>query len=472
MPHEINETHDPKLESWIESANDPETDFPIQNLPICEFTRRKHAHESAFGEFGVPIGNKVLRIGELAAAHLFDGLNEGDDFELSDNLWQPIVLAAASNKTQSAFRARLSELLRAGNDELRSNKSLLKAAMFSMDDVVFCEPTLEPRDYTDFYASLFHATNVGSMFRPDNPILPNYKHIPIAYHGRASTIVPSGTDIRRPCGQILPGATIADGDPVFGPCKLLDYELEVGFFVGRGNGDDDGNVHPISIEDAEDHILGMCLVNDWSARDMQKWEYQPLGPFLAKSFATSISPYIVTMEALAPFRTPALKRDPGDPSPLPYLTSERNTTMGGVDITLEVYLQSAQMRKRSLSPIRLSRGGFKDMYWTIGQMLTHHASNGCLMQPGDLLASGTVSGPSRGERGCLLELTWDGDPFATPPVVVPGSQRTPIELPTGETRKFLADGDEIIIKGFCEREGFRRIGFGECRGRITPAVTG
>ncbi|MCH9058558.1 MAG: fumarylacetoacetate hydrolase family protein, partial [Planctomycetes bacterium] len=225
----------------------------------------------------------------------------------------------------------------------------------------------------------------------------------------------------------------------------------------------------ISIEAAEDNIFGLCLVKDWSARDIQKWEYQPLGPFLAKSFATTISPYIVTMEALAPFRTPALERADGDPKPLPYLTSERNSAMGGVDITLEVYLQSEQMRKRGLSPMRLSRGRFKDMYWTIGQMLTHHASNGCLMQPGDLLASGTVSGPRRENRGCLLELTWDGDPFADEPIVVPGSQRTPIELPTGETRTFLADGDEVILKGFCEREGFRRIGFGECRGRITPA---
>jgi fumarylacetoacetase len=462
MPYEINETHDPKLESWVDSANDPETDFPIQNLPLCMWDDTG----SLDYHLGVLIGDSVFSLTQVSKRD--EVLLGSFGRRLESGAGDPKnALADFDPQTRSELRSRLVDLLRSDSP----HASDLSGMITQKSQVQFVS-VFEPRDYTDFYASLFHATNVGSMFRPDNPILPNYKHIPIAYHGRASTIVPSGRDIRRPCGQILPGATIADGDPVFGPCKLLDYELEVGFFVGRGNGDDDGNVHPISIEEAEDHILGMCLVNDWSARDMQKWEYQPLGPFLAKSFATTISPYIVTMEALAPFRTPAFARDPGDPSPLPYLTSERNTSMGGVDITLEVYLQSAQMRERSLSPIRLSRGGFKDMYWTIGQMLTHHASNGCLMQPGDLLASGTVSGPSRGERGCLLELTWDGDPFATPPVVVPGSQRTPIELPTGETRKFLADGDEIIIKGFCEREGFRRIGFGECCGRITPAVTG
>jgi fumarylacetoacetase len=335
-----------------------------------------------------------------------------------------------------------------------------------MSEVRFELPTDLIGDYTDFYASVYHATNVGSMFRPDNPLLPNYKHIPIAYHGRASTIVPSGTPVRRPKGQLLPGATIADGNPTFGPCKLLDYELEVGFVVGRGNAMGES----IDIHNAEDHILGMCLVNDWSARDIQKWEYVPLGPFLAKNFATTVSPYIVTMEALAPFRCPAMERPLEDPKPLDYLTSEDNLTSGGVDITLEVYLSSSEMRSKGMDPVRLSKGSFKDMYWTIAQMLTHHTASGCQMNPGDLLASGTVSGPTRDARGCLLELTWDGDPFANPPTLVPGTQRTPIKLPTGEERKFLADGDEVIIKGYCEREGFRRIGFGECRGVIQPAA--
>jgi fumarylacetoacetase len=296
-------------------------------------------------------------------------------------------------------------------------------------------------------------------------LLPNYKHIPIAYHGRASTIVPSGTPIQRPSGQQAPAEE--GGSPTFGPCRMLDYELEMGFVVGRGR----AMGETIPLGEAEDHVFGLCLVNDWSARDIQKWEYQPLGPFLAKNFATTVSPYIVTMEALAPFRTPAFKRPAGDPRPLPYLFSETNEALGGIDITVEAWLASKQMRDRGLSPIRLSRGSFKDMYWTIAQMLTHHASGGCAMQPGDLLASGTISGPSRDARGCLLELTWDGDPWATPPTVVPGTQRTPIELPTGEKRVFLADGDEVILKAYCEREGFRRIGFGECRGVIEPAKT-
>lgn len=318
-------------------------------------------------------------------------------------------------------------------------------------------------DYTDFYASVFHATNVGSMFRPDNPLLPNYKWIPVGYHGRASSVVPSGTPIRRPMGQLAP--VEEGGSPTYAPCKLLDYELELGVVVGRGN--ELGQTIPIG--EAEDHILGVCLLNDWSARDMQKWEYQPLGPFLAKSFASSVSPYIVTMEALAPFRCPALARADGDPKPLPHLFDEGNQSQGGIDITLEVLIASKEMRDKGMEPVRLSKGSFKDMYWTIAQMLTHHASNGCNMQPGDLLGSGTISGPRRESRGCLLELTWDGDPFAEPAVVKPGSERTPIELPTGEKRTFLADGDEVILKGYCEREGYRRIGLGECRGIIEPA---
>ncbi len=320
-------------------------------------------------------------------------------------------------------------------------------------------------DYTDFYASVHHATNVGSMFRPDNPLLPNYKWIPIGYHGRASSLVMSGTDVRRPKGQLLPGATIDDGPPAVGPCKLLDYEMEVGFFVGSGN--ELGEA--MTLDEAEENLFGVCLVNDWSARDMQKWEYQPLGPFLAKSFATTLSPYVVTMEALAPFRTKAFERDAADPQPLSYLDSERNRKQGGIDLQLEVWLSSAKMREQGMEPIKLSRGNFKNLYWTPAQMLAHHASNGCNMQVGDLFASGTVSGPTRDSRGSLLELTWDGDPFAEPAVVVPGSQRTPIVLPTGEERKFLADGDEVIMKGSCERAGYRRIGFGECRGVVVAA---
>ncbi len=456
MPYEIDETHDSNLESWVESANDPATDFPIQNLPLATAAVPVEGEDDAYSpQVGVIIGEVVLIPAALAQSGI---VGEGEDWDY----WCVEDLAESGDWRR--LRPLIQQLLRKDNPALRDHPDR-DQIIVPIDQVEFGIPMLSCGDYTDFYASLFHATNVGSMFRPDNPLLPNYKHIPIAYHGRASTLVPSGTPVRRPRGQLLPGATIADGDPVFGPCKLLDYELEVGFVVGRGN--EMGK--PIPIGEAEDHILGLCLVNDWSARDIQKWEYQPLGPFLAKNFATTVSPYVVTMEALAPFRCPAATRDAGDPKPLEYLSSDQNSKHGGVDITLEVYLSSKQMRDKGVEPIRLSRGSFKDMYWTIGQMLTHHAANGCEMNPGDLLASGTVSGPTRDARGCLLELTWDGDPWASPPKVVPGTQRTPIALPTGEERKFLADGDEVIIRGFCEREGYRRIGFGECRGVIEPA---
>ncbi|HEY0657816.1 MAG TPA: fumarylacetoacetase, partial [Pyrinomonadaceae bacterium] len=286
------------------------------------------------------------------------------------------------------------------------------------------------------------------MFRPDNPLLPNYKYVPIGYHGRASSIVVSGTEITRPKGQ---NRADENAPPEYVPCKNLDYEMEVGFFVGKCTELGD----TISIDDAEEHIFGLCLVNDWSARDIQAWEYQPLGPFLAKNFATSVSPFVVTLEALAPFRAPAFKREEGDPQPLDYLASEANEKNGGFDINLEVYLQTKKMRDENAAPFLLSRSNMKDLYWTIGQMLTHHASNGCNLQTGDLIATGTVSGNSKEERGCLLELTWRG--------------KEPIQLPNGEERRFLEDGDEVIMKGFCEKEGYRRIGFGECRGVILPA---
>jgi fumarylacetoacetase len=304
-------------------------------------------------------------------------------------------------------------------------------------------------DYTDFYSSIFHATNVGGLFRPDIPLLPNYKYIPIAYHGRASSLVPSGTAVRRPCGQTRDG----DATPSFGPSKALDYELEVGFFVSVGN----SLGETIAIGAAEEHVFGVCLVNDWSARDMQAWEYQPLGPFLAKSFATSLSAWVVTTEALAPFRTRAFVRAEGDPAPLPYLLDPSDQEYGGLDLRLEVFLSSARMTEAGMAPACLSRSNFRDMYWTMAQMLTHHASNGCNLRPGDLLASGTVSGPAKDARACLLELTSRG--------------KEPITLPTGEQRRFLEDGDEVILRGFCERDGFRRIGLGNCGGVLLPAKT-
>jgi fumarylacetoacetase len=287
------------------------------------------------------------------------------------------------------------------------------------------------------------------MFRPDNPLLPNYKHVPIGYHGRASSVVPSGTPVRRPRGQLKdPSAET----PAFAPARLLDYELEVGCFVGPGN----ALGQPIPIAQAEDHIFGLCLVNDWSARDIQTWEYQPLGPFLAKNFATTVSPWVVTLEALAPFRTPAYARPAGDPAPLPYLAEPGDRERGGFGLTLEVWLRTRAMRDEGKPAVRLTRGAFAGMYWTLAQMLTHHASNGCNLRPGDLIASGTVSGETKDSRGSMLELTWRG--------------AEPVQLPDGETRKFLQDGDEVIMRATCERPGARRIGFGECRGEVLPAL--
>lgn len=300
-------------------------------------------------------------------------------------------------------------------------------------------------DYTDFYASVYHATNVGKLFRPENPLLLNYKYVPIGYHGRVSSIVVSGTEVRRLSGQ-RKGADVAE--PVFGPSQSLDYELEVGFFVGRGNAL--GSAIPLA--EAEEHLFGLCLLNDWSARDVQAWEYQPLGPFLAKNFATTISPWVVTMDALRPFRVAAFARDEGDPKPLAYLDSAKDRERGGFDVTLEVWLLTAQMKRDGAKAMRVSKGNMRDLYWTLGQMLTHHASNGCNLQPGDLLGTGTVSGSGEGSQGCLLEITRRG--------------AQPLQLPDGETRKFLEDGDEVILRGYCEREGAVRIGFGECRGAV------
>jgi fumarylacetoacetase len=300
-------------------------------------------------------------------------------------------------------------------------------------------------DYTDFYASIQHATNVGSMFRPDNPLLPNYKYVPIGYHGRASSIVASGTPIKRPDGQTMKDGAEA---PSFGPSQMLDYEVEVGAFVGPGNGL--GETIPIARSRA--HIFGLCLVNDWSARDIQKWEYQPLGPFLAKNFATTVSPWVITMDALEPFRAPAATRGDGDPAPLPYLSDDDDRDGGNFAITIETYLETAKMRDAKLAPFLVSRGDFSGMYWTFAQMLAHHASNGCNLRPGDLIASGTVSGESRDSAGCLLERTWRGT--------------EPLTLPSGETRRFLESGDTVVIRAFCEKNGAARIGFGECRGTI------
>jgi fumarylacetoacetase len=352
-------------------------------------------------------------------------------------------------ETRDACRApRLNELMSLGPmrwRELRAHiRELLSGAaaeLIPMSEVAMQLPA-EIGDYTDFYASIHHATNVGRLFRPDNPLLPNYRWMPIAYHGRASSIVVSGSPVQRPSGQSKDAEAAI---PRFGPSRSLDYELEVGFFIGPGN----RQGSPVGIAEAADHIFGLCLVNDWSARDLQAWEYQPLGPFLGKSFATSISPWVVTMEALAPYRVSPEPRVEGDPAALPYLAGAQDFAIG---VALEVSLTSARMREEKLTAMRLSRGNLRDLYWTPAQMVAHHTSNGCNLRPGDLLASGTVSGGSRDALGCLLEITRRG--------------AEPLTLPTGETRRFLEDGDEVTLRGWCEREGLPRLDFGECVGRI------
>jgi fumarylacetoacetase len=429
----MNPTHDPDLRSWIETANRPESDFPIQNLPFGVF----RTSSSDTPRVGIAIGDMILDVSAARRKGCFTGLADAAAEACTGQTLNPLL--ALGTQYWSALRQRVCILLSDTSERARVQRCLV-----SMDEVQMQLP-VAIGDYSDFYASIHHAINVGSMFRPDNPLLPNYKYVPIGYHGRASSIVVSGTPIRRPSGQTK-GDT--DPAPAFGPCKQLDYELEVGFFVGPGN----ALGRPIPIAQAEDHIFGLCLVNDWSARDIQRWEYQPLGPFLSKSFATTISPWVVTLEALEPFRCPAYARPPEDPPPLPYLDSAANVMHGGIDLTLEVFLSTSAMRANGLSPVLVSRGSFKDMYWTVAQMLTHHASNGCNLRPGDLLASGTVSGPTKESRGCLLERTWRGT--------------EPLHLPTGETRKFLEDGDEVILRGYCRGKTGQRIGFGECRGTI------
>ncbi|MEM6793936.1 MAG: fumarylacetoacetase [Acidobacteriota bacterium] len=441
---ETNATHDPGLRSWLASANESGTDFPIQNLPFGVF----RGSQSEAGRVGVAIGDQIVDIAASHAAGAFADLVAGD----ADPDAATSALGACGGSTLNALMAleppcwsALRRVLQAALAEGSEVRDLITLVAASGAEMLL---PVEIGDYTDFYCSIHHATNVGSMFRPDNPLMPNYKHLPVGYHGRASSVVISGSEVRRPSGQKKP----ADAErPIFGPSALLDYELEVGFFIGTGNAL--GEAQPL--DRCEDQLFGFCLVNDWSARDVQAWEYQPLGPFLAKSFQTSISPWIVTTEALAPFRVPAFERPEEDPQPLPHLQSERNRARGGLDLELEVSLVSEKMRAGGASPHRLSCGNFQFMYWTAAQMAAHHCSNGCNMQPGDLLASGTVSGPEKENRGCLLELTWRG--------------AEPVELPGGEQRKFLADGDELILSGWCEGENAVRIGFGECRGLVLPA---
>lgn len=428
----IDSTHNPNLCSWVDSANSADTDFPIQNLPFGVFQRRDTADSP---RIGVAIGNQILDLTACYAAELLQELPQPLQAACTAHTLNPLMALGRTAALQ--LRHRLSQLLRVESAPLSSN------ILVPQSDAQLLVPAAIG-DYTDFYASIFHATHVGKLFRPDQPLLPNYKYVPIAYHGRASSIIPGGTPIQRPSGQ---QKQPQDNAPTFALSQMLDYELEVGCLIGRGN--EQGQ--PIAIDRAEDHLFGLCLVNDWSARDIQAWEYQPLGPFLSKNFATTLSPWIVTLEALAPFRCPVV-RPPDDPPPLPYLTSTINQQQGGIDLTLEVWLTSAQMRQEKIPPLRLSRSSFRQMYWTLAQLLTHHTSNGCNLRPGDLLASGTVSGAEPDTGGCLLELTQRG----TQPVTLPG----------GEVRSFLTEGDEVTLRGYCERQGYRRIGLGECRGLV------
>jgi fumarylacetoacetase len=439
MP-ELNATLDPKRRSWVDSANAPGCDFSIQNLPFGVFIRDDLPNDAS-SHIGVAIGDSVFDItqaleigildfdGALHAAFVVGVLNEF--MSLGKAAW-------------SRVRSEISELLRSDNPRLRDDRHVRSQVVVPMNRVKMGLPA-HIGDYTDFYASIHHASNVGSMFRPDNPLLPNYKYLPVGYHGRASSIVVSGTPIRRPMGQIVSNDT---GPPEFAACKLLDYEMELGFFVGPGN--DLGT--RIGMAEAREHIFGMVIVNDWSARDIQKWEYQPLGPFNAKNFATTISPWVVTMEALEPVRIAGPLRDLKDPPVLDYLKPREEC---GYDITVEVRLTSKIMRERGMPPMLISQGSFAQMYWTIAQMLVHHTSTGCNLQPGDLLASGTISGPTSESRGCLLERTWRG--------------RDPLSLPDGTQRKFLQDGDEVIMTASAQNANSPRIGLGECRGIVVSA---
>ncbi len=438
----VDASHRPELTSWVPSAQSPNTDFPVQNLPLGLFRAASRAERP-----GIAIGDQILDL--VAAAE--QGLL-GDDLAA---LVHECVVAGSLNAllsegrpALSALRAQAAALLNAETPQGARASSAHEMLLVPMRDAELLLPA-RVGDYTDFYASIHHATNVGSMFRPDNALLPNYKWVPIGYHGRASSIVPTGTAVRRPHGQTRDDA---NHPPSFGPTRRLDYELEVGAVIA-------GGTHlgqPVALRQAERYVAGLCLVNDWSARDIQAWEYQPLGPFLAKNFATTVSPWLVTLDALAPFRVAASTRPDGDPAPLPYLFDEGNERAGGFAITLEVLLASSRMHEQHMDPMRVSIGSFSSMYWTLAQLLTHHTSNGCNLEPGDLIASGTVSGASKESRGCLLERAWRGT--------------EPLTLPTGESRRFLEDGDEVTLRGWCERDGYRRIGFGECRGVILPAL--
>lgn len=438
----LNETHDPALKSWVVSANAEGTDFPVQNLPFGVF-RRANSGENF--RVGVAIGDQILDLAAALRAGAFGG--ESATAQTAAQACDASTLnafMALGAPHWSALRLALSRLLRAGTAE----QSALQSCLLPQAQAEYAVPA-QIGDYTDFYTSIHHATHVGKLFRPDNPLLPNYQWVPIGYHGRSSSIGVSGQAFHRPVGQTLPpGAST----PQFGASKRMDYELEVGVFVGSGN----ALGEPIALDAAEDHVFGLCLFNDWSARDLQGWEYQPLGPFLSKNFASTVSPWIVTLEALAPYRQ-AWTRPADHPQPLPYLDSASLRQHGALDIELEVYLQTATMRTHGQAAQRISRSNFHHAYWSVSQMVAHHTVNGCNLQPGDLLGSGTQSGPLPEEAGALIELTVGG--------------KQPLTLANGETRTFLEDHDTVVFRAHCARAGAARIGFGEVSGTVLPART-
>ncbi|CAM4010888.1 fumarylacetoacetase [Bordetella tumulicola] len=434
----LNETHDTALTSWVTTANDDSTGFPIQNLPFAVF--RKQGTQGAFRP-GVAIGDRIVDLAALAKLNVFEGLAaQALNTCTGDSL---NALMALGRDHWRALRLALSRALRTGSPLQAQIEPLLSAQA----DAEYTTPA-RIGDYTDFYISLHHATTIGKQFRPDNPLLPNYKWVPIGYHGRASSLGVNQA-FPRPVGQTRP---TAEGEaPQFGPCQRLDYELELGIFVGTGNAQGDR----IALDQADEHVFGLCILNDWSARDIQAWEYQPLGPFLAKNFASTISPWIVTLEALEPFRT-AFTRGAGEPQPLPYLSSDTNRARGAYDVRMEVLITTQASRAARHAPAHLSASNFSEAgYWTVAQMIAHHTVNGCNLQPGDLLGSGTLSGPQPSEAGSLLELSNGG--------------KAPIALPWGEQRTFLEDGDQIIIRAECQKAGYPRIGFGESVGTVMPA---
>ena len=437
MP-QLNETHDPRLMSWVASANDGHTDFPIQNLPFAIFRRRG---SSQAWRGGVAIGDQIVDMAAAVQAGIFDGdalaaARAATGATLND-------LMGLGPKPASDLRKALSKALQTGSVQ----EAALKPCLVPQADAEYNLPA-RIGDYTDFYASVYHATNIGKQFRPDNPLLPNYKWVPIGYHGRSSSIGVSGQAFKRPRGQVKPPNADA---PVLKPSARMDIELEMGVFIGQAN----ALGEPVTIERAEAHIFGLVLFNDWSARDIQPWEYQPLGPFLAKNFASTVSPWVVTMEALAPFRA-AFSHPEGDPQPLPYLSSDANSAHGGLDIELEALIETPKMRADQAAPARFTHTNYRYAYWTAAQMVTHHTVNGCNLQPGDLLGTGTLSGPTLDQACALIELTTGG--------------KNPIQLPNGETRTWLEDGDAIILRGWCAKPGAVRIGFGECVGTVLPAA--